>query len=68
MIKNISIIITSSNHPINPIVEEWVRLQKSEVDIEIVSDPKDLTGGDILFLISCSEIISSEILRKYNRI
>jgi len=65
MIKNISIIISSSNHPINPIVEEWVRLQKSEVDIEIVRNPKDLTGGDILFLISCSEIVSSEILTKY---
>jgi methionyl-tRNA formyltransferase len=67
MIKTISIIISSSDHPINPIVEEWVRLKKREVDIEIVRSPKDLPGGDLLFLISCNEIVSVEILKKYKK-
>ena len=67
MIKNISIIISSSDHPINPIVEEWVRSQNNNVDIEIVRNPNDLVGGDILFLISCGDIISPAILEKYKK-
>ena len=67
MIKSISIIISSSDHPINPIVEEWVRSQNNNVDIEIVRNPNDVMGGDLLFLISCGDIISPEILEKYKK-
>ena len=49
MIKNISIIISSSDHPINTIVEEWVSYKNNNFDIEIVRNPNDLVGGDLLF-------------------
>lgn len=67
MIKNISIIISSSDHPINTIVEEWVSYKNNNFDIEIVRKPNDLVGGDLLFLISCVDIIPPEILNKYKK-
>ena len=67
MIKNISIIISSSDHPINLIIEEWVSSKNNNFDIEIVRSPNDLVGGDLLFLISCGDIIPPEILGKYKK-
>jgi len=67
MIKDISIIITSKDHPINPVIEEWVKIKKAEFNINIVRNPEDLKGGDILFLISCSDIIKPEILSKFRK-
>lgn len=54
---NISILITSKEHPVNTYVNKWVKKNKSH-QISIVHSKEDLTSGDILFLISCSEILS----------
>ena len=53
----ISILITSKEHPVNTYVNKWVEKNKSH-QISIIHSKKDLTSGDILFLISCSEILS----------
>ena len=65
MIKNISILISSIDHPVNTVIEKWVDLNRKNFDIEIVLGSKDLLGGDLLFLVSCNEIVSKEILAKY---
>ena len=52
---NISILITSKDHPVNTYVNKWVKKNKSH-QISIVHSKEDLTSGDIL--ISCSEILS----------
>lgn len=67
MIRDISIIITSKDHPINPVIEEWVKVKTAEFNIDVVRSPEDLIGGDILFLISCSDIIKPEILKKFRK-
>tara|TARA_B110001450_G_scaffold65306_1_gene61820 strand:+ start:3367 stop:4017 length:651 start_codon:yes stop_codon:yes gene_type:complete len=66
MIKNISILISSIDHPVNSVIEEWVDLNRKNFDIEIVLSSKDLSGGDLLFLVSCGEIVCKEILAKYD--
>lgn len=65
---NISILISDLNHPIIPRVEKWC-LQTRELGhkINIYSARKDLLGGDILFLISCSEILSDEERKQYKK-
>ena len=54
---NISILITSKVHPVNIYVNKWVEKNKSH-QISVVHSKEELTSGDILFLISCSNIVS----------
>ena len=54
---NISILITSIKHPINAYINKWVEKNKNH-QISIIHSKEELTSGDILFLISCSDIIS----------
>lgn len=63
---NISILISSKDHPINPFISEWIE-KNSKHNINVINSKKHLTSGDILFLISCSEIISKIDRDKYKK-
>jgi len=52
--------ILCPDHPIYPYLEDWKDSSLDEV--ELIQIKEDLTDGDILFLISCNEIIQSEYL------
>lgn len=65
MLKKISFIISSENHPINSYVNTWAKINSSLFNIEIIRNSKDALGGDMCFLISCNEIVSPSILKKY---
>lgn len=67
MIKRISIIITNDNHPINKTIEDWIEVNESYFDITLVRAPENLKGGDILFLISCNDIIKPKEIKKYEK-
>jgi methionyl-tRNA formyltransferase len=54
---NISILTTSTEHPVNAYLGKWAEKNKNH-QVSIVHLKKELISGDILFLISCSEIIS----------
>ena len=58
----IEILISDPNHPIMSYLKNWKSRQEN---INIVHSSEDLTGGYILFLISCTEILRSEITKKY---
>lgn len=55
----ISILCSDARHPINRHLEKWAIGHNTEHVIEIVRRKIDLGGGDILFLVSCSEILSA---------
>jgi UDP-2,4-diacetamido-2,4,6-trideoxy-beta-L-altropyranose hydrolase len=59
---NIEILISDPNHPIMSYLKIWKSRQEN---MKIVHSSEDLTGGYILFLISCTEILHSEITKKY---
>ncbi len=61
----ISILCSSKSHPVFSFLESWKRKRIEDFDIELVEQGAALTGGDILFLISCNEIIGREIRDKY---
>ena len=63
----ISILHTSCNHPIKPLLLDWVDKQKKLHEIEFFDNKKDLVDGDILFLISCSEFISKIERNKFKK-
>lgn len=61
----VSVLCSSAAHPVYPHLEDWVRRAGADHEVELVRQKAELTGGDILFLISCHEIISLVDRQKY---
>jgi methionyl-tRNA formyltransferase len=61
----ITILCSSINHPIYKSLVEWVEKKSVENDIKLISHKEELDGGDILFLVSCTEIIEKKYREKY---
>ena len=61
----ISILCSDSNHPVFRYLRSWQRKQAGAHEVDLVGSPELLIGGDLLFLISCSEIIRQEIRSRY---
>ncbi len=62
----ITLLCSDLNHPVNRYLLGWIAAQKSEHEISLVRSKRELTGGHILFLISCSEIIDSSVRAAYD--
>ena len=56
----ISFLCNDLSHPVNDYLYIWIKKNNSKHEIELVRQKKDLSRGDILFLISCTEIINSQ--------
>ena len=54
----ISLLCTDENHPVNSYLSKWIENNNKLHHIELVRRKDDLSGGEILFLISCSEILN----------
>jgi len=57
----ISILCSDINHPVHSWLERWVSSQEGVNQVELVSTLSKLSGGDILFLISCHEIVNKDV-------
>jgi methionyl-tRNA formyltransferase len=62
----ITLLCSDQNHPVNVYLLRWISEHESEHKISLVRSKKELPGGQILFLISCSEIISSSDRSAYD--
>lgn len=55
----ITILCTDSHHPVNDFLQLWIsELQRDHI-VELIRSRTQLSDGDFLFLVSCSEIIQS---------
>ncbi len=62
----ISIICTDPNHPVIPSLKAWSEGMSSKGHAtELVADKSTLKGGDILFLVSCGQMIRDAERKKY---
>ncbi len=61
----ISILCSDEWHPVYRFLLSWVEKNQATHDIELVTGKQQLSGGDILFLVSCSEIIDKAIRSNY---
>lgn len=59
----ITILCTDSKHPVNAWIL-WLEHHSNE-DVVVCRDKSELPGGDLLFLVSCSQIINSTARAKY---
>ena len=55
----ISILCSDENHPVNVFLQRWIDQNCDSHQISLVRKKKELLGGEILFLVSCSEILSA---------
>lgn len=55
----ISLLCSDKQHPVNEHLKRWMSAQRGVHQMELVRKKSELSGGDILFLISCSEIVGS---------
>jgi methionyl-tRNA formyltransferase len=61
----IDLLCSSQDHPINPWLERWREGRAQQHEIKIVRRGDQLKYGDILFLISCAEMIPEKIRTQY---
>ena len=61
----ITLLCSDGNHPVNVYLRRWMEKQRGVHDVELVQAKAQITGGTILFLISCSEIITVQDREKY---
>lgn len=62
----ITLLCSDALHPVNEYLMRWVERNQEEHEISLVRSRKDLPGGHILFLISCSEIVSAKDRAAYS--
>jgi methionyl-tRNA formyltransferase len=55
----ISLLCSDDQHPVNDYLNRWISEQQGVHSVELVRKKSELSGGDILFLISCKEIVGS---------
>ncbi len=61
----ISILCSSKEHPVYESLLKWQKKHEITHEIELVQSKQDLSGGDILFLISCSDLIKKDLRERY---
>lgn len=61
----ISILCTHKDHPVYPHLKRWVEFQSKQHSVELVNQKNHLSGGDLLFLISCHELVDQEVRSQY---
>ena len=55
----ISLLCSDDQHPVNEHLERWMSAQSGVHQVELVRKKSVLSGGDILFLVSCAEIVGA---------
>ncbi len=63
---NISIVCSSVDHPVYEMLKTWKSRHSVEHAIEIVQKVSMLSGGDLLLLISCSELVKKDVRDRYS--
>lgn len=64
----ITTLCSSEEHPVNQWLKGWISKNQKTHQIDLIRKKSGLTDGDILFLISCSEIISKDDRKAYKKV
>ena len=63
----ISVLCSDPDHPIQTDLACWAKEWQGIHEIEIFCSKRHLTGGNLLFLVSCSEMIDSKVREMFDR-
>ena len=66
---NVTVLSTDRRHPVWPALEGWQRDMRARGhDVVLCSDKAEALGGDILFLVSCSQIVGDAERQRYEQV
>ncbi|MBS83521.1 MAG: UDP-glucuronic acid dehydrogenase [Gammaproteobacteria bacterium] len=63
----LTILCSSKEHPIFPQLLKWKESNSKNHQIHLINSRNEVSDGDILFLISCTEIIGNEIRKNFKK-
>lgn len=61
----ITILCSDAAHPVNAWLERWAADHREEHHVRLVRSVAEVTSGDFLFLISCSEIVRAAVRDRF---
>lgn len=61
----VDVLCSSTEHPVWPWLETWRDRQSTAHEIRLINRAAEANGGDLLFLISCHEIVRAPIRSRY---
>jgi len=61
----ITILCSSSDHPVNAYLAHWIERHGGHHEIQLARTREELTEGEILFLISCTQLIDQARRARY---
>ena len=61
----ISVVCSSQDHPIFPLLQAWRERYSQDHDVDLLNRVEQLQGGDLLLLVSCSELVSLVTRQQY---
>lgn len=64
----IDILCTDPKHPVVPRLRAWIAARGDDISARLVHDRSELTRGDILFLVSCSQLIARDDRDRYDHV
>ncbi len=64
---NITILCSSKAHPVNEMLLRWIEKSRIAHHVRLVRSKRELGAGDILFLISCGELIAEQERRNFKK-
>lgn len=64
---DITILCSSDVHPVNGMLQRWIKSHKAFHNVTLARSKRELASGDILFLISCSEIITEQERQRFQK-
>lgn len=56
---------STREHPIWPLLERWAARRATDHQVELVSETAMLSGGELLLLVSCHEIVGPGLRSRY---
>ena len=62
----VSVLCSDARHPVYPVLQSWVDSVQGKHAVELVTSEDLLSGGDFLFLVSCSIRIRENIRQQYS--
>lgn len=62
---HVSIVCSDRDHPVLAWLADWASRQALSHDVHVCHRLSDAKGGDVLFLVSCSEIVKPNVKSQY---
>lgn len=61
----VEVLCTDERHPINRCIDAWASKHRGKVELNIARQAAELSGGDLLFLVSCQEVVHRDTRARF---